>query len=86
VADRIAILDRGRIVAEGTAAELKRRVAEKRLELVLRDGRTLDLPTDGSAAHVRGLLDELDPDRDGVERFALREATLDDVFLELTHV
>ena len=36
LADRIAILDAGRIVADGTAAELKRRVAEKRLELVLR--------------------------------------------------
>jgi ABC-2 type transport system ATP-binding protein len=84
LADRIAILDAGRIVAEGTAGELKRRIAEKRLELVLRDGRTLDLPTDGSAAHVRALLDDLDPDRDAVERFAIREATLDDVFLALT--
>jgi ABC-2 type transport system ATP-binding protein len=86
LADRIAILDGGRIVAEGTAGELKRHIAEKRLELVLRDGRTLDLPTDGSAAHVRALLDELDPGRDTVERFALREPTLDDVFLALTHV
>jgi ABC-2 type transport system ATP-binding protein len=86
LADRVAILDGGRIVADGTAAELKRRVASKRLELVLRDGRTLDVPTDGSASHVRALLDELDPGRDAVERFALREPTLDDVFLELTHV
>jgi ABC-2 type transport system ATP-binding protein len=85
LADRIAILDAGRIVADGTAAELKRRIASKRLELVLRDGRTLDVATDGSAAHVRALLDELDPDRDAVERFALREPTLDDVFLALTH-
>jgi ABC-2 type transport system ATP-binding protein len=86
LADRIAILDAGRIVAEGTAAELKRRVAEKRLELVLHDGRTVELPTDGSAAHVRALLEEIDPAGDRLERFALREATLDDVFLELTNV
>lgn len=35
LADRIAVLDGGRIVAEGTAEELKRRVAEIRLELKL---------------------------------------------------
>jgi ABC-2 type transport system ATP-binding protein len=36
LADRIAVLDAGRIVAEGTADELKRRVAEDRLRLRLR--------------------------------------------------
>jgi ABC-2 type transport system ATP-binding protein len=46
--------------------------------------RTIALPTDGSAAHVRALLDEVDPGGDAVERFALHGATLDDVFLELT--
>ncbi|MFD9410884.1 ATP-binding cassette domain-containing protein [Streptomyces sp. NPDC059989] len=45
---------------------------------------TLGLPTDGTAAHVRALLDELDPDRTTVDRFAVRSATLDDVFLTLT--
>ncbi|MFE3555559.1 ATP-binding cassette domain-containing protein [Streptomyces sp. NPDC059193] len=45
---------------------------------------TLGLPTDGSAAHVRALLDELDPDRTAVDRFTVRSATLDDVFLTLT--
>ncbi|MFD3542875.1 ATP-binding cassette domain-containing protein [Streptomyces sp. NPDC058662] len=48
------------------------------------DELTLGLPTDGSAAHVRALLDELDPDRSGIDRFTLRSATLDDVFLALT--
>ena len=37
LADRIAVIDGGRVVAEGTAAELKRRVAEQRLDLVLAD-------------------------------------------------
>ncbi|MBT2446121.1 ATP-binding cassette domain-containing protein [Streptomyces sp. ISL-43] len=44
----------------------------------------LSLPTDGSAAHVRSLLDELDPDHTAVDRFTVRGATLDDVFLTLT--
>ncbi|MFF5787277.1 ATP-binding cassette domain-containing protein [Streptomyces sp. NPDC012693] len=46
--------------------------------------RTLGVPTDGSAAHVRALLDDLDPERRDIARFALHSATLDDVFLTLT--
>jgi ABC-2 type transport system ATP-binding protein len=84
LADRIAVVDGGRIVAEGTAAELKARVGGPRLEVRMRDGRLLTLSTDGHAAQVRALLDELDPARDQIARFAVREATLDDVFLTLT--
>jgi ABC-2 type transport system ATP-binding protein len=105
LADRIAILDAGRLVAEGSPAQLKHDVADQRLDLVLADAdvyaslrarlgnrvvahddarRTLGLPTDGTAAHVRAVLDEVDPDRTTVTRFALRSATLDDVFLALT--
>jgi ABC-2 type transport system ATP-binding protein len=105
LAGRIAVLDSGRIVAEGTAAELKRRVADQRLELVLADAaevarveralgarvlrsdvaeRAIAVATDGSAAHVRALLDEIDPGGRAVERFAVHGASLDDVFLALT--
>jgi ABC-2 type transport system ATP-binding protein len=105
LADRVAIIDGGRVVAEGTPAELKQRIAEKRLDLVLADatafeeatralaGRTifddpgrlvLGLATDGSAAHVRALLDEVDPGGRAVETFSVHSATLDDVFLALT--
>ncbi|MGW9493233.1 ATP-binding cassette domain-containing protein [Streptomyces prasinus] len=101
LADRIAVLDKGVLVAEGTSAELKQRVAGHRLDLVLADSasylrlaprathadpgtRTLGIPTDGSAAHIRALLDELDPTRTAVQAFSVRTATLDDVFLELT--
>ncbi|MGW0117763.1 ABC transporter ATP-binding protein [Streptomyces sp. NPDC003327] len=101
LADRVAVLGAGRVVAEGTPAELKERYAGHRLDLVLRDrqsylrltGRatthdpdalTLGIPTDGSAAHVRALLDELDPERRDISRFTLHTATLDDVFLSLT--
>jgi ABC-2 type transport system ATP-binding protein len=105
LADRIALVDGGRIVAEGTSADLKQRVSEQRLDLTLadaavfdavagylgdrsllsdRDRRTLSVATDGSAAHVRAVLDELDPHRQAVDRFAVHSATLDDVFLALT--
>ncbi|MGW5066838.1 ABC transporter, partial [Streptomyces cyaneofuscatus] len=97
----IALLDKGSIAAEGSAADLKGRVAGHRLDLVLtsRDaylrltGRavhhspetlTVGLPTDGSAAHVRALLDEIDPAGTEIDRFTLHSATLDDVFLALT--
>jgi ABC-2 type transport system ATP-binding protein len=48
LADRIAVLDNGRIVATGTAAELKRRVPGGHIELRFVDG-------DGLAAAVRVL-------------------------------
>lgn len=37
LADRIAVIDGGQLVAEGTAAQLKERVAGQRLDLVLAD-------------------------------------------------
>ena len=104
LADRIAVMSGGTIVAEGTATELKDRVAEQRLELVMVDatafrstadllgGRVLTadadrhllgVATDGSAAQVRGLLDDVDPGRTAVRSFAVHAATLDDVFLTL---
>jgi ABC-2 type transport system ATP-binding protein len=105
LADTLAVLDAGRVVARGTSAELKQRYAEQRLDLTLADSatyaalaellgdrtvhcdptqRVLGLPTDGTAAHIRHLLDEVDPQRRAVTRFAVHAATLDDVFLALT--
>jgi ABC-2 type transport system ATP-binding protein len=48
------------------------------------DRLTIGLATDGRAAHVLALLDEVDPKRELVERFEMHEATLDDVFFALT--
>jgi ABC-2 type transport system ATP-binding protein len=105
LADRIAVLAAGRVIADGTAAELKQRVAAQRLDLtcsttgaleqvsrrlaghvVHRDpaGRIVGVATDGSAGHVRALLDTADPAGDLITSFAVRGATLDDVFLTLT--
>jgi ABC-2 type transport system ATP-binding protein len=105
LAETIAVLDGGRIIAQGTAAELKQRVSAKRLDLTCPDpaafdqvsryfgdravhrdqaSLTLGVPTDGSAAQVRALLDTADPRRVLVASFAVRGASLDDVFLTLT--
>ena len=105
LAGQIAVLDGGLVVAAGTAAELKRRVAAQRLDLTcptpaafgqvsqILAGRavhldpaalTVGVATDGSAAQVRAVLDEADPGRDLVASFAVRGATLDDVFFALT--
>ena len=105
LADTIAVLDGGRVIAQGTAAELKRRVAAQRLDLTCPDaaafgklsrylgdrashrdqpGLTLGVPTDGSAAQVRALLDAADPDRALIASFAVHGASLDNVFLTLT--
>ncbi|SFK28001.1 ABC-2 type transport system ATP-binding protein [Streptosporangium canum] len=42
LADRIALIDGGRIVAEGTAAELKRQAAGERLDLTLADAQAYE--------------------------------------------
>ncbi|MBZ2408872.1 ATP-binding cassette domain-containing protein [Streptomyces sp. L06] len=44
----------------------------------------LSFPTRGDARHLRTLLDELDPGRDEITAFHVRQATLDDVFMALT--
>jgi ABC-2 type transport system ATP-binding protein len=46
--------------------------------------RSVSVATDGSATHVRSVLDELDPLSRNVSSFAVHTATLDDVFLALT--
>lgn len=103
LAGRIAVLDHGVIVAEGTPAELKRLVPGGRIRLefddptVLRaaavalgsgepddDTLALEVPSDGSLASLRDVMDRLD--RDGVEARSLTIHTpdLDDVFFALT--
>ena len=55
LADRIAVLDGGRLVAEGTAPELKRRVASQRLDVRMADAAAfaeLAGRLDGHALHT----------------------------------
>jgi ABC-2 type transport system ATP-binding protein len=101
LADRIGVLDGGRLVAEGTAAELKRRVPGAHVSLRFSDAAalataaashrdatadvkalTLLVPSDGSVAALRRVLDGL-PD-EGVVDVSVDGADLDDVFLALT--
>jgi ABC-2 type transport system ATP-binding protein len=105
LADRVAIIDGGRLVAEGTPDDLKQQIAGKRLDIELADAAnyaevtaylgerathadaerlTVGIAINGDAAEVRSLLDELDPHRKRISRFALHAASLDDVFLSLT--
>jgi daunorubicin resistance ABC transporter ATP-binding subunit len=83
LADRIAVLDRGRLIADGTATELKRRVGSAHVELELADGGVERIPTDGSVADVHRILGTVATGRP-VAHWRLATPTLDDVFLTLT--
>jgi ABC-2 type transport system ATP-binding protein len=108
LADRISVLAGGRLVATGSADELKRRIGTEQVELALTDpagversrgllgpgvvvaasrngaGALVRVPTDGSAGHLRYVLDTLAAGGVAVGTATLRRPTLDDVFLTLT--
>jgi ABC-2 type transport system ATP-binding protein len=103
LADRIAVLDRGRLVAEGTPDELKRRISGGHVRLqftgpddfraatALFDGAApdderlvLDVPSDGTVASLRRLLEQLDDSQVEVEQLSVHSADLDDVFFAVT--
>ena len=88
LADRIAVLDRGRVAAEGTADELKARIGGDVVELRDADAVLLiERPTDGSVHGLRAAIDELDrsaaASAEGVQ-ISIRRPSLDDVFLAIT--
>jgi ABC-2 type transport system ATP-binding protein len=100
LADRIAVIDDGRIVAEGTGDELKRQVGTERLALEFADagqaGKAVDAIGGVSAgetavsvpvedaADVRRLLNTVADAGLEVTALSMSRPTLDDVFLQLT--
>jgi ABC-2 type transport system ATP-binding protein len=84
LADSIAVLSEGRIVATGTAAELKSSIGGESVELHDADGELLrEIPTDGTVHGLRRAVDELDAlELEGT--VTLRRPSLEDVFLALT--
>jgi ABC-2 type transport system ATP-binding protein len=99
LADRIAVLDGGRVVAEGTAQELKARVGSETVELffadmealgeaaVVLDGARVDLERRSLSVAGDGSAATVKAllDRvDGIDRLDLHRPTLDEAFLALT--
>jgi ABC-2 type transport system ATP-binding protein len=103
LADRVAVLDHGRIVAEGRADELKQSLgdravvlhfadragldlAAKLLEATARDDSalTLQVPSEGDAASLRRLLNQLHDGGADADRVSIHTPDLDDVFFALT--
>ena len=68
LADRIAVVDHGRVIDEGTPSELKARVGGERLEVVLRDG----APAEAALAALAPIGSEPPAVEDGVLRLPLR--------------
>jgi ABC-2 type transport system ATP-binding protein len=103
LAHRIAMLDRGKLVAEGTPQELKKLVPGGYVTLTFADAKSLDaairilgdvrcdremlsvdVPSDGSMASLKGLLDKFGDQSIDVENLSIHSPDLDDVFFALT--
>lgn len=105
LADHIALIDGGRVVAEGTAEQLKSKIGTGRLDLrfdnlecllaagqvlgqvvesLNQDALCLSVVSDGSAQHVKSVLDVLADRGVAAAQLSLHKPTLDDVFLSLT--
>ena len=106
LANRIAVIDHGRVIAEGTTDELKDQVGGDRLEVQLRESDQADeatralervgcgrpeledgllrLPLRERQGAIAEAVRRLDEAGVGVIDIAVREPTLDDVFLQLT--
>ncbi len=85
LADRIAVINEGLVVAEGSATELKAQVGTELVELRDPAGRLLaEHPTDGTIDGLQSVLTGLDRSAYPDAQVTIRKPTMDDVFLALT--
>ena len=84
LADLVGVLDGGRIVAEGTPAQLKSTIGGEQVRLELADGSVHTVPTDGSATALAEVLADATRRHLDVRRVETVRPSLDDVFLSLT--
>jgi ABC-2 type transport system ATP-binding protein len=85
LADRVIVLDRGRIVASGSPAQMKAAVGGGVIEVrSVEDELLREISTDGTAAALRDALDTIADQALGDVRIGIRMPTLDDVFLSVT--
>ena len=106
LADTIVVVDGGRIIAEGTAVQLKASLGATVVEIRVTDAtdaqraaarlqrlaptdvldgrRTLAVKVPDKGPAVQQVIRSLDADAIACESLAIREPTLDDVFLQLT--
>lgn len=85
LADEIAVLSGGQIVATGTPEQLKARVGGEVIELRNRQDEIIrTIPTSGSVQDIRHALNELASSYPADTRAVIRKPSMDDVFLALT--
>ncbi|EHB68278.1 MULTISPECIES: ATP-binding cassette domain-containing protein [Paenibacillus] len=85
LADRIAVLDGGHIVAEGSPEELKSRVGGEVLELRNAEDEVIHrIPTSGSIGDVANTLQELMRQLPTETRVGIHRPNMDEVFIALT--
>ena len=84
MADRVLVLDQGRIVAEGPPARLKAQAGATRVEIHDEHGRvSRTLPSDGTVADLARALAGVAQDSPHAE-ISVRRPSLDEAFLALT--
>jgi len=85
LADKIAVITNGQIVATGTAEELKSRIGGQVIELLdSKDEVICSIPTSGTIQDIRFTLNEAASKFPIDTKVSLRKPSMDDVFLSLT--
>ena len=85
LADTIAVISKGQIVAQGTPEEMKSRIGKEMVELRNeKDEIIREIPTSGNVQEVKRILEEVASEIPEGTRISVRRPSLDDVFLSLT--